>query len=441
MKKNLKRFFSLILCFAMVCSLSVTQAQAVSYNGSCGENLTWTFETDTGILEISGTGKMKDWSASSTKPWDPYKSDIRTVIINSGVTSIGSYAFGYFKSLSKIIIPDTVTVIGSSAFKYCTAFYEFNMPDSIKSIGNEAFYGCKIKNINLPENLTDMGYRVFTFCDALESIVLPEKLQTIGMYAFSYCTSMKKAEIRGNTSFGNGIFYGCSALEYIHISVKTKNISNNAFLNTTPYICAAVKGCDAEIFANNNGHEFRLCDTHEENAPILVTGFELVGKTKIDSGIISGLDESITSLDKFTKVFDGYRWEYELTANGFGTGTKAIIKKGDLEVGEYTVLIYGDVDGNGRCDGQDAFIVKLITEGFLSESDVGEVSYKAADCNFDGLVNNFDVELLTRAGLMLGEIEQYETDIVTNSEEPTKLTLYDIIITIITYIKNLLIQL
>ncbi|MBQ3005910.1 MAG: leucine-rich repeat protein [Clostridia bacterium] len=371
MKRNFKKICSLILCVAAVFSLYATQAYAATNNGSCGENLTWTFDTDTGILEIGGTGKMKDWSVSSTKPWDQYKSDIRTVIINSGVTSIGSYAFGYFKSISKITIPDTVTVIGSSAFKYCTAVYEFNIPDSITSIGNEAFYGCKIKNINLPEKLTDMGYRVFTFCDALESIVLPEKLQTIGMYAFSYCTALKKAEIKGNTSFGDGIFYGCSALEYIHISVKTKNISNNAFLNTTAYICAAEKGCDAETFANNNGHEFRLCNNHEN-----------------------------------------------------------------------IVRVRGDVDGNGQCDGQDAFLTDLIVKGILSANDIGEAGYKAADCNLDGVINDLDVELLIKAGLMLIEIEQYETDITTNSKAEKvpqiKYRLIDIITEILTYIINLL---
>ncbi len=364
MKKNFSKALSLFLCVVMIFTLAQISVQAAAYNGTCGENLTWVFDSDTGVLEISGTGPMKNWSITSTKPWDEHKTSIRTVIVNDGVESIGAYAFGYFKSVSKITIPDSVTAIGASAFKYCS-IASFDMPDSIESIGNEAFYGCgNLKNIRLSESLIDMGYRVFTFCEALESITLPESLKTVGMYAFSYCTAMKNATIKGNTSFGNGIFYECSALEYIHISSKTKNINNSAFLNTKPYICAAVKGCDAEAFAVNNGHEFRLCDTHEE------------------------------------------------------------IK-----------TVRGDVDGNGKCDGQDAFVTDLIVKGLLSENDIGETRYKAADCNLDGVIDDSDVEIMIKSGLMI------ETEFVITSDSETEeqpINVQNIIVVILNYIKNII---
>ena len=122
-------------------NLSADAAEVVN-SGTCGENLTWTLDSD-GVLTISGTGKMTNYSSSYYSiPWSSNRSAIKTVIIENGVTSIGNYAFYYCKSLTSVTIGNSVTSIGYSAFRYCTSLTSVTIPDSVTSIGNYAFSYC-----------------------------------------------------------------------------------------------------------------------------------------------------------------------------------------------------------------------------------------------------------------------------------------------------------
>lgn len=91
-----------------------------------------------------------------------------------------------------------------------------------------------------------------------------------------------------------------------------------------------------------------------------------------------------------------------------GTGTKIdVVKWSDASVAEsYTAIIFGDVDGDGIYNAQDAFIVNCISNGLLTKEQVGEAKYTAADCNHDGEVNSSDVILLEQAGLLLSNVDQ-----------------------------------
>ena len=72
-----------------------------------------------GVLRISGKGNMKNYTGSSDVPWYSVRTTIKSVVIESGVTSIGSSAFYYCSSLTQIEIPSGVTSIGSDAFENC----------------------------------------------------------------------------------------------------------------------------------------------------------------------------------------------------------------------------------------------------------------------------------------------------------------------------------
>ena len=79
-------------------------------SGTCGEkgnNLTWILD-DEGVLTISGTGAMANWENDS--PWHENQ-DIKSVMIEDGVTSIGVNAFYGCSGLTSIKIPDSVTSI------------------------------------------------------------------------------------------------------------------------------------------------------------------------------------------------------------------------------------------------------------------------------------------------------------------------------------------
>lgn len=62
-------------------------ANAEIYSGKCGENANWSLDTETGMLEITGSGKMEDFNSSNV-PWYNYNAFVRIVNV-SDVTNIG----------------------------------------------------------------------------------------------------------------------------------------------------------------------------------------------------------------------------------------------------------------------------------------------------------------------------------------------------------------
>ncbi len=138
-------------------------------SGSCGTNLTWRL-TDDGVLTISGTGAMTTYSSSNAAPWNSYKNSITSLVVESGVTTIGAYAFYGCNQLVSATLPDSVTTLSSAAFRNCT----------------------KLTNVNLPSNLGNwgLGDNVFNGCSSLAQIIIPSNVKYIQSYAFLNCSSL-----------------------------------------------------------------------------------------------------------------------------------------------------------------------------------------------------------------------------------------------------------
>jgi len=125
---------------------------------------------------------------------------------------------------------------------------------------------------------------------------------------------------------------------------------------------------------------------------------------------VTGLNPGLASFDEITSIVKfNHTWTYEMPYSKLGTGSKAILMNENEAVQEYTILIYGDINGDGWYDGNDAFLVNLIVNGMLSSNDVSEYAWRAADCNHDGIINELDVDLLTGAGLLLNRVNQNGT--------------------------------
>ena len=129
---------ALLVITLLAFQLNLTADAAVIESGTCGENLTWTFE-DGGVLTISGEGAMDDYYSV---PWYNYRNKITSVSIGGGVTSIGENAFENCDNLVKVVIPGNVTMIGENAFSYCDALTSVTIPNSVTSIDAYAFAGC-----------------------------------------------------------------------------------------------------------------------------------------------------------------------------------------------------------------------------------------------------------------------------------------------------------
>lgn len=144
-----------------------------------------------------------------------------------------------------------------------------------------------------------------------------------------------------------------------------------------------------------------------------------------DFGVIYGLEEGLTKnrlLNYYLSVADST----EVVCNDLlGTGdTVAFINESTGQtVYTYTILIIGDSNGDGFCDGEDSVIADCIYNDCLGENDLGRLRYIAADANQDGSVDDADVELLKNSGLLLTEINQ--TYLFYGSNETYSVTFKD----------------
>ena len=156
------------------------------------DNLTWTLDAD-GKLTISGTRAMKDYSSSEGNQSPVRKnSNVKKVVIEDGVTSIGSYAFASCNNLTSITISDSVTSIGNRAFVSCTSLTSITIPESVTNIEDYAFEWCSgLSNVTIPNSITSIGTGVFHRCSSLTSITIPNSVTSIGAYAFRNCSSLK----------------------------------------------------------------------------------------------------------------------------------------------------------------------------------------------------------------------------------------------------------
>ena len=136
------------------------------------DNLTWKLYAD-GTLTISGTGAMKDYNAADNLSPAYMNSNVKKVVIEDGVTSIGELAFYKCISLTNITIPDSVTCIEYAAFHGCSSLSSITIPNSVTSIGIYAFVVCSsLTSITIPDGVTSIGYGAFSDCSSLKTISL-----------------------------------------------------------------------------------------------------------------------------------------------------------------------------------------------------------------------------------------------------------------------------
>lgn len=118
----------------------------IAMEGSCGKDVTYKLD-ESGLLVISGTGSMKNFSSGNPAPWKDYKENIKKVVVEEGVTSIGSQAFNGYKKLEEIVLPSTLEVINSNSFQNCSLLSGISIPRKLTVIKERAFIGTGITSI------------------------------------------------------------------------------------------------------------------------------------------------------------------------------------------------------------------------------------------------------------------------------------------------------
>ena len=203
-------------------------------SGTCGENLTWALDLETGTLTISGEGEMENFSYanfSSSSPWSDYDVSIKSVVVESGVSNIGDYAFYNCKNITNIVLPDSIITIGSYAFGFCDGLTSITIPNNVTTIESRAFYDCSfLTSISIPNSVTKIESSVFSQCDNLTSITLPNNIVRIADSTFSNCTKLESISIPSSvTKIGSDAFSGCTNLMSITIPDGVTSIGARAF--------------------------------------------------------------------------------------------------------------------------------------------------------------------------------------------------------------------
>ncbi len=218
-------------------------------SGSCGENVTYTYNSTTKTLTIQGSGAMTNYNSSSDIPWYSYKNYIQTVIIEEGVTSIGWYAFSDCSSLTSVTIPNTVTRIGVSAFAGCSGLISFIIPNNVTSIGSSAFSGCSgLTSVTIPNGVTSITNSMFSGCSSLISITIGSGVTYIGSDAFYNCSGLQKVIVPDIAawcaiSFANN---SDNPLYYAHHIYSDDNTEIKELVITNKFTCIeryAFYGC------------------------------------------------------------------------------------------------------------------------------------------------------------------------------------------------------
>jgi uncharacterized protein YkwD len=257
------------------------------------DGLSWSLDAE-GVLTISGSGEMTDyyvdgddtnnWAGSVLPGWEPYADQVIEVVVEPGVTTIGSIAFAELYNLEKVTLPDTVISIQWFAFGYDFSLTEIQLGNGLMNIEDDILYGTSITELSLPASLQSIasdglsglyylenfwvdgaspyycsvdgvlyskdktelvrypagrqpaGYTVPNtvkkisdyafFWAEVNEITLPQGLESIGEYAFYNCENLTSVVIPdGVTSVGNAAFQGCTNLKTAEIPGSVSSVS------------------------------------------------------------------------------------------------------------------------------------------------------------------------------------------------------------------------
>lgn len=306
------------------------------------------------------------------------------VVIPSGITNIGSNAFGHYTNLTSVVIPDTVTSIGTWAFQM-NGITSIDIPDSVTSIGRGAFYKCNnltsvtmpskitniserlfdsctsLQNVSIPENVTSIGYSAF-FNTALTSITIPDNVKTVDYNAFKDCTSLKRVSIGSNIeSISSGVFYGDTVLTNVTFNNCNKLTKiGKIYPDTTRYYYGVFQDCVS------------LQNVKIPESVTTIGDCTFNGCTSLDSVTYKGMDYD-----------DSIDFELSLKTNNIETGDSVFVKSGI----SYTVLgltnsylstckipSSGDIVIPKHVTGEDGIKYRIIRIGDIAFRDCTELT-------------------------------------------------------------------
>lgn len=237
-----------------------------SYNVQAGtpnlEDVNITFDLETGLLKVTGTGEFLSLSNIENTP-NSIKTRIKKVNIGNGITKIPVDAFGENKNLEDISFPNTLEEICDGNF-YSTKITQIVFPQSLKKIGQSCFSSSALISLEIPDSVLEIGSSSFSNLSSLKKVIFHEGLETISPVAFNECPLITELSLpstlknmqysfQGSTLEhleigGDGALFATSGSTYIN-NISAKNtvirggtIDNGAFYNNSTIENLALSG-------------------------------------------------------------------------------------------------------------------------------------------------------------------------------------------------------
>lgn len=293
-----------------ICALLVsTFLHAEVVSGTCGPKLTWSFNTDTGLLKIEGSGEMDNYFYDTGEPWSSYCGRILAVELPEGLTTIGNCAFYGCSRITSISIPNSVTSIGWQAFYNCMSLTSMSIPNSVTHIGIYAFYGCiGLTSISIPNSVTSIGQNTFEGCSGLTAVSIPNSVSYIGSYAFYGCSGLTSISIPNSVSnIGENAFCGCSELTTVSIPNSVSNIGDWAFYNCSKLTAVSIPNSVSNIGA------YAFCNCSGLTSIFIPNTVLNIGERAFSG--CSGLTDPIIVNDMFVFLPESFKGAYSIPSN------------------------------------------------------------------------------------------------------------------------------
>ena len=310
-------------------------------SGWCGDNMYYNINYEAGFMKITGVGDMWDyieeggtdsWYTKGTPPWLKHAAQIKVLVIEDGVTSLGEFAFQNFTNLNHV-----------------------HWGNTLNTISTQAFLNSGLKKIVFPENITEIERYAFTWNRNLESVRLPEGLKTLHQHAFNRCYALREFFIGGKTQ-----------IEYGTYTPFNQNYDNERELPPHMTIYSLPKS-PAETFAAKFGIQFAVGARGlipEESGQIGDNAYWFLSDSTLvlyGSGATWKYNLSQESIETWAK------WEYQ-AGRAFQEPAEFFWRKSDIR---HIVVLPGlDELGNGLLDGLEN----------VETIDCGTVKRWYADC-------------------------------------------------------------
>lgn len=318
----MKKLISVFLCSILLFLSSYTfNIKAVSETNSCGENLVYTYDENDKVITISGEGKMFNWY-NYQAPFYKRAREVRRVIIENGVTTIGKNAFYRCDNLEEVEIPSTVTEICESAFEGCEKIETLRMPN-VEVIREKAFLNChNLKEIIIP-SVRYISEAAFKQSSKLQKITISNALNYVGEDALNNNLEKEITYVEDTESIDNlridnvtkikipktlkkikkGIFPYNAELEVLPNSYAEKYAIENNFLYNYSYFDIAIIKLPEKL----SYYKTEILDI--KGLKVGVTS-ENGTITLIDNYSVKGYNSNIIGKQTITITYGGYNTEF-----------------------------------------------------------------------------------------------------------------------------------